>query len=154
MDLSALCERIESRHANAGASAIDPRITLALWVYATSVGEGRSHEVARQCVSDDACRWLCGGVSVRQRHLSPFRAECGDIFHDLFTRPVAPLLKFGICSLERVAQDGTRVRVDAGAASFRREESLEERRKVASKHVEDVRTSVGQCRRSIAPTPA
>jgi hypothetical protein len=54
IDLSALHERIESRHSNAGASAIDPRVTLALWVYATSVGEGRSHEVARQCVSDDA----------------------------------------------------------------------------------------------------
>ena len=118
------------------------------------MGEGRSHEVARQCVSDDAYRWLCGGVSVRQRHLSQFRAECGDIFHDLFTKLVAPLLKFGICSLERVAQDGKRVCVDAGAASFRREESLEERRKVASKHLEDVRTSVGECRRSIAPTPA
>jgi transposase len=138
MELSALYERIESRHSNAGASAIDPRITLALLVYATSVGEGSSHEIARQCVSDDAYRWLCGGVSVRQRHLSQFRAECGDIFHTLFTNLVAQLLKFGVCSLERVAQDGTRVRVDAGAASFRREESLEELKKVASKHLEDV----------------
>ena len=112
LDLSALYARLESRHSNAGASAIDPRITLALWVCATSVGEGRSHKVARQCVSDDACRWLCGGISVRQRHLSQFRAECGDIFHDLFTKLVAQLLKFGICSLEREAQDGTRVRVD------------------------------------------
>jgi transposase len=138
MDLSQLYERIESRHANAGASAIDPRITLALWVYATSVGEGSSHEIARQCVSDDAYRWLCGGVSVRQRHLSQFRAESGDIFHSLFTNLVAQLLLFGVCSLERVAQDGTRVRVDAGAASFRRDESLEELRKIASKHLEDV----------------
>jgi transposase len=138
MDLSALYARIESRHSNAGASAIDPRITLALWIYATSVGEGSSHEIARQCLSDDAYRWICGGVSVRQRHLSQFRAECGDIFSELFTNLVARLLSLGICSLERVAQDGTRVRVDAGAASFRRGESLEELRKVASKHLEDV----------------
>jgi transposase len=138
MDLSALYERIEARHANAGASAIDPKITLALWIYATSVGEGSSHEIARHCGSDDAYRWLCGGVSVRQRHLSQFRAECGDIFHDLFTTTVGHMLRFGVCSLERVAQDGTRVRVDAGAASFRREETLEELKKKASEHLEAV----------------
>jgi len=138
MNLSALYQRIESRHTNAGASAIDPKITLALWIYATSVGEGSSHEIARQCVSDDAYRWLCGGVSVRQRHLSQFRAECGDIFHGLFTELVAHLLANNVCSLERVAQDGTRVRVDAGAASFRREESLQELKKQASEHLSAV----------------
>ena len=39
LDLSALYRQIEARDEEAGAPAIDPKILLALWVYATSEGE-------------------------------------------------------------------------------------------------------------------
>ena len=138
LDLSEMYARIGSRASNPGAPAIDPRITLCLWIYATCEGEGSSHEIARLCQSHDAYRWLCGGVSVRQRHLSNFRANSGELFSDLVTQIVAVMLKAGLCSLERVAQDGTRVRASAGAASFRREETLVALREEARKHLEAV----------------
>lgn len=138
LDLSEMYARIGSRSSNAGAPAIDPRITLCLWIYATCEGEGSSHEIARLCRRDDAYRWLCGGVSVRQRHLSNFRARSGELFADLITQIVAVMLKAGVCSLERVAQDGTRVRASAGAASFRRKETLIALQKEAREHLEAV----------------
>jgi len=134
-DLSPLYRDIAARHNNAGAPAIDPRITLTLWIYATMQGVGSSHQLARLCTSADAYKWICGGVSVSQRHLSSFRADNGDLFHDLFTNIVATLLKHNLCKLHRVAQDGTRVRVDVGAASFRREQSLDELKKTAGDHL-------------------
>lgn len=138
LNLSEMYARIGSRASNPGAPAIDPRITLCLWIYATCEGEGSSHEIARLCQSHDAYRWLCGGVSVRQRHLSNFRANSGELFADLITQVVSILLKAGLCSLERIAQDGTRVRASAGAASFRREESLVQLRDEAKKHLDAV----------------
>ncbi|HVS86405.1 MAG TPA: transposase [Gaiellaceae bacterium] len=138
LDLSALYARIQARGSNAGASAVDPRITLCLWVYAMLDGEGSSHEVSRLCESDAAYRWMRGGVSVRQRHLSNFRARSGELFLELSTQIVAVLLKLGLCDLVRVAQDGTRVRASAGAASFRREETLLKLRDEAKAHLEKV----------------
>lgn len=138
LDLSELYARIESRGSNAGAFAIDPRITLSLWIYATSEGEGSSHEIARLCESSAAYRWICGGVAVRQRHLSNFRRHSGELFSKLITDVVAVLLKAGLCDLSRVAQDGTRVRASAGAASFRREQTLVELRKQAEAHLDAV----------------
>ncbi len=138
LDLSALYEKIGSRGSNAGASAIDPRISLCLWIYATCEGEGSSHEIARLCTSHDAYRWICGGVTPKQRHLSNFRSGSGELFADLITQIVAVMLKHGLCSLERLTQDGTRLRASAGAASFRRQETLEKLRDEARAHLDGV----------------
>jgi hypothetical protein len=47
LDLSALYAPIEARGVVAGAPAIDPKILLSLWVYATSDGEGSAREIGR-----------------------------------------------------------------------------------------------------------
>jgi transposase len=59
-DLSALYAQIEARDERAGASAIDPKVLLALWVYATSEGEGSAREIWRLTEVHAAYRWLCG----------------------------------------------------------------------------------------------
>lgn len=138
LDLSSLYAAIQSRGSNPGAPAIDPRISLCLWIYATSCGEGSAREIARLCDSHDAYRWLCGGVPVKAHHLSDFRSQNGPVFCDLITQVVAVMLQHGLCSLYRVAQDGTRVRASAGAASFRREETLEQLKEEAKRHLEAV----------------
>lgn len=138
LDLSELYARIGSRGSNAGAFAVDPQIPLCLWIYATCKGEGSSHELSRLCLEHNAYRWICGGVSVKQRHLSSFRANSAELFSSLITQVVAVMLKGGLCSLERYAQDGTRVRASAGAASFRREETLAQLREEARVHLDEV----------------
>src|ERR1700749_1933586 len=62
LDLSALYEAIGSREGEAGRPPPDPRIHLALWLYATLEGVGSARQLDRLCERDVAYRWLCGGV--------------------------------------------------------------------------------------------
>jgi len=125
-DLSKLFDSVKARGSNAGRAAIDPRILFALWLYATLEGVGSGREVARLSQAHDAYRWICGGVSVNYHALNDFRSGNEGLMDELLTDNVAALAAAGAISLERVAQDGMRVRADAGAASFRRQASLQE----------------------------
>ncbi len=139
-DLRALFDAIKARGSNAGRAAIDPRILFALWLYATLDGVGRGREVARLSREHDAYRWICGGVSVNYHALNDFRAGNEALTDELLTDNVAALVGAGAISLERVAQDGMRVRADAGAASFRRQASLEEHLAQARELVQTLKT--------------
>jgi transposase len=139
-DLSKLFEAVKARGSNAGRAAIDPRILFALWLYATLDGVGSGREVARLSVEHDAYRWICGGVSVNYHALNDFRAGNEVLMDELLTDNVAALAAVGAISLERVAQDGMRVRADAGAASFRRQASLDDHLSQASELVQTLKT--------------
>ena len=138
LDLSALYAQVEALEGEAGAPAIDPKILLALWVYATSEGEGSAREIWRLTRLHDAYRWICGGVDVGYHTLSNFRSQQGEVIDTLITQVLALLLKQDLVDLSRVAQDGTRVRASAGAASFRREQTLEDLMRQAREHLEEV----------------
>ncbi len=77
LDLSELRARIQAVEGGPGQAPADPRILLALWLYATLRAVGSARELNRLCQ-------------------------------------------------EHVAQDGMKVRASAGAASFRRQPTLEE----------------------------
>lgn len=124
VDLSAFYEEIRSREGAAGRPAIDPKILVGLWLYATSEGVGSARELARLCEMHDAYRWMCGGVSVNHHTLSDFRVSREKALDELMTHVLGMLVHDGIVRLRRVAQDGMKVRASAGAASFRRERSL------------------------------
>jgi transposase len=111
LNLSALYSQIEARDEVAGAPVIDPKILLALWVYATSEGEASAREIWRLTTLHDAYRWICGGVEVGYHTLSDFRSQQGKVVDGLITQVLALLMKQGLVELSRVAQDGTRVRV-------------------------------------------
>ena len=57
-----------------------------------------------------AYQWIVGEVSVNYHTISDFRTDHGDLLNDLLTRSVAVLLTEGLVDLERVVQDGMRVR--------------------------------------------
>lgn len=135
LDLSALYAQIKARGETAGASAIDPKIVLSLWVYATSEGEGSGREIARLTEMHAAYRWLRGGVDIGYHTLTDFRAEQGEVFDALITQVLALLMKQELVDLHRVAQDGTRVRASAGASSFRREQTLSTLMQEAQAHL-------------------
>ena len=56
--------------------------------------------------------------------LSDFRSNHEAVLDRLLTDSVTALVKDGLISLERLAQDGVKVRAAAGAASFRRQSRL------------------------------
>ncbi len=138
-ELSRLIEAIKARGSNAGRAAIDPRILFALWLYATLEGVGSGREIARLAVEHDAYRWICGGVSVNYHALNDFRSGNEALMDEVLTANVAALASVGAISLERVAQDGMRVRADAGAASFRRQASLEQHLAEAGELLEGIK---------------
>ena len=65
LDLALLYDPIRARGSVAGRPAIDPRLLVALWLYATLSGFTSARELADLCVRHDAFRWLAGGVSVK-----------------------------------------------------------------------------------------
>jgi transposase len=144
LDLSELEDRIAARDNTPGHPAISPRLMVALWLYATSEGVGSARALDRLCESHDVYRWLCGGVSVNYHTLADFRVGCADLLDRLLTEHVTALAQAGIIDLAVLAQDGVRVRASAGAASFRREATLEQRLAAAGTIVEELKREVDE----------
>lgn len=136
LDLSEFDERIKSREGTSGRPAIDPQILLGLWILATLDGVGAAREIERLCEYHLAYQWLCGGVHVNHHTLSDFRNLSSDQLNGLLTQTVSSLLSTGLVEMNRVAQDGMKVRAAAGASSFRRRGRLEAFRKMAGEQVE------------------
>jgi len=139
LDLSALYAEVQAVEGRAGRPATDPRIYMALWLYATIEGVGSARAIERLCEQHDAYRWICGGVSVNHHSLSDFRVRGVEWLDGVLTHSVAVLMDGGLVKLNRVAQDGMRVRASAGAASFRRQGSLERCLAEAQEQVERLR---------------
>ena len=143
LDLQALYAQIRAVEGGVGRAPIDPAILMSLWLYATLDGVGSARELDRLCDSDDAYRWLCGGVGVNHHTLSDFRVEHTQWLDSQLTRGVAALLSQGLVSMNRVAHDGMRVRAHAGAASFRRRETLEHLLQDARAQVQALKRELG-----------
>jgi transposase len=141
LDLSGYVLAVRAIEGHAGRPAIDPAILLGLWLFAVSEGVGSAREIERLTREHDAYRWLCGGISVNYHTLSDFRNQ-GDKLDELLTRSLAVLMKAGVLTLERVSQDGMRVRASAGAASFRQRESLERELRAAEAQVQRLKNEV------------
>ncbi len=139
LDVAAFCQPIKAREGVAGRDATDPKLLVALWLYACVRGIGSAHELARQCQENVAFLWLLGGVTVNHRLLSDFRSDHGEALDQLFTQVIACLVEQGVVKVSRISQDGVRVRVGAGAGSFRREERLQKLLAEAQRHVEELR---------------
>jgi transposase len=126
LDLTPLYDPIRARVGGPGRAPMDPRLGVALWLYATLEGVGAARRLDYLCTHHNAFRWLCGGVSVNYHTLSDFRVDHVDFLDELLTHSVAVLREQDLVDLNRVAKDGLRVRASAGAASFRRRPTLEE----------------------------
>jgi transposase len=142
LDLTPLLADIRAVEGRAGRPANDPQIWVALWLYATVEGVGSARALDWLCTHHHGFRWLCGGVSVNYHSLADFRVGHLDFLDDLLTHSVAVLLEQNLVDLNRVAQDGMRVRASAGAASFRRRPTLEQCRQQAQEQVQRLRAEL------------
>ena len=133
--MSALVAAVKAVEGRPGHPPADPRILLALWLYATADGVGSARELARLCDEHIAYQWLCGGVGMNAKTLADFRVGHGEVLERLLVDSFTALVRAGVASLDRVAQDGMRVRAAAGAASFRRQ---------AEAAVRDLRAELGR----------
>ncbi len=138
-DLRKFEEPIKAREGEAGRSATDPKILVALWLYATADGVGAAREIDRLCREHRAYEWICGKVPMNYHTLSDFRVKHAQALDDLFTQILAVLMHKGLLELRRVSQDGLRVRASAGTRSYRRHQTLKKCLAQARHQVEEVK---------------
>jgi transposase len=144
LDLSALLKIIRAVPGQPGRDATDPRILLALWLFATIDGVGSARTLDALCRIHLAYQWLCGGVSLNYHTLADFRGQHTDILDQLLTDSVATMLHEKLITLKQVAQDSMRVRASAGASSFRREPSLQKCLAEAKAQVQALKNQVDE----------
>jgi transposase len=139
LNLKPLYRQIQAVEGGVGRDAVDPKILLALWMFAIIEGVSSARHLDRLCQRDLAYLWICGEVGVNYHLLSDFRTAHGKFLDELLTDTIATLLHQNIVTLETVAQDGMRVRAHAGSSSFRRQKSLQECRQAAADQVQKLR---------------
>lgn len=142
LELAELYASIKACTHTVGRTPIDPRLLLALWLYAVIDGVGSAREIVRLCQRDLVYRWLCGGVGVNDHALSDFRSDHEAVLDRLLTDSVTALVDDGLISLERLAQDGVKVRAAAGAASFRRQGRLTAIREQMAERIEQLKSEL------------
>jgi transposase len=126
LDMTTLYEKIKSVEGHAGRPATDLQVLVALWAYATVEGISSARRLETLCYRHDAFKWLCGAVDVNHHTLSDFRTGDAEWLGQQITAVVATLMQEDLINLNRVGQDGMRVRANAGSGSFKREAKLEE----------------------------
>lgn len=139
VDLGPLYEKIKAVPHGQGRTPADPRLLFALWIWATLEAVGSARELSRLCTESSPYRWLCGGVSVNYHSLSDFRVEHREFLESLLIQCVAAMQHEGLVQMRELTLDGTKIRANAGASSFRRKTTLEELEQQARQHVESLR---------------
>jgi len=125
LDLSEFYDRIKARDAVAGRPATDPRVVLAVWLYARLEAIGSARAIDRLCQQHAAYRWLCGGAPINHDLLAQFRRENAALLDRLLTQSVTGLIAEKLITLEELMIDGTKVRAYAGRGSLCKRKRLE-----------------------------
>lgn len=136
LDLASFYNKIKTRENEAGSPAHNPKVLLSMWIYAYSQGISSAREVERLSKEVTAWRWLCGDEPINYHTLSDFRVRYKEELDELFTNSLGVLSAEGLITLERITQDGTKIRANAGIDTFRREEKLKAHLKLAREQVE------------------
>ncbi|MGW2940017.1 transposase [Streptomyces sp. NPDC001156] len=119
LDLSGLEKRYSL--GGVGRRAYDPRMMLALLIYAYADGIRSSRQIERLCRTDVAMRVICALQVPDHTAIARFRQMHQGSVRELFTQVLLICAKAGLGRLGTIAIDGTKVAANASrAASCRR----------------------------------
>lgn len=138
VDLSAFSAGVKAYEGERGRSAYEPRLLVSLWVYSYSRGITAGREIARLCEYDPAYQWLTGMKVVNYHSLTDFRVKHESALRELFIQILAVLSQEGLVTLERVMNDGTKIKTQASKQSFRGVQRIKEHLAAAQQHVEEL----------------
>jgi transposase len=144
LDLSGFMKGIRSCEGKAGSPAWDPRLLLSVWLYGYSEQVSSAREIARLMEYEPGLMWLSGLGEVNYHTLADFRAEHEEELKQLLVELLGLLSQEGMVKLELVAHDGTKIRAQAGADTFRREKTLEEHTAQAQRMIEEMEPARGE----------
>lgn len=136
LDATPLYEQVKAVEGHPGRPAIDPRILVALWLYATLEHIASAHELARRCYDCDPFKWIRGGVDVNYHTLSDFRTKHPEWLKAQVVANIAAMISEGLVNLDTLGQDGMRVRASAGSGSFKKAGRLKQLLEEAEEHWE------------------
>ena len=135
LDMSGYREEARAVEGKAGRPGWEPRLLISLWVYAYSEGVGSARAIEQLCEWEPGYQWLTGATVVNAHTLSDFRVKHESRLRGLFAQVLGLLSADGLITLQRVMQDGTKIRAKAAADSFRRKERVEQALKQAQEQV-------------------
>jgi len=138
LDLSGFFQNIRSRQGQAGSPAWNPRLLLSVWLYSYSEQVSSAREIARLMEYEPGLMWLSGLGEVNYHTLADFRTEHEKELKALLAELLGVLSQAGVVKLELVAHDGTKIRAQAGADTFRREATLEKETARARRMMEEI----------------
>jgi transposase len=136
LDLSGFSEGVQAYEGERGRAAYDPRLLISLWIYSYSRGITAGREIARMCETDPAYQWLTGMRVVNYHTLTDFRVEHEAALRQLFIQILGVLSSEGLVTLERVMNDGTKIKAQASRQSFYGAKRIKEHLAAARRHVE------------------
>jgi exonuclease VII small subunit len=83
--------------------------------------------------------WICGEVGVNRDLLNSFRSGYPEALDEIMAETIGILADQDLINLQRLSQDGMRVRASAGKSSFHRQKTLED-------HLQEARLRIKQLR--------
>ena len=96
-----------------------PRLLAALWIYGITQGFETASGIAHACEVRDDFKWLAGGLTPCDQTLLNFLTRALELLPALWVQILLAMQEAGFIDLSLVAEDGTKVRVNASPGSFR-----------------------------------
>jgi len=158
LDVNVLEQR--RRIGGAGTCGYDPRMLIALLIYAYCQGTRSSRQIERMCVTDVAFRVLCAQDVPDHATIARFRASAQDAFRDLFGQVLMVAARAGLGNFGTVAIDGTKIRANASIDANRGKDWFEQQAQaviedaVKIDQLEDARASTESVNQQCDRVPA
>jgi len=135
LNLEKFCAGIKAVEGRPGRDGSDPRVVIALWLYALSRGVREARALDAWAQYEPGGQWLLGLGRIHYHTLSDFVTTHAAALDQLFVDRLHVLRSQGLADLERVAHDGTKIHAHASRASFQRQERLTQCRQLAEEHL-------------------
>jgi transposase len=111
--------RAEARYSSLGRKAIHPRCLLKVWVYASTIGISEASVLARMSKTDQAIRFLSGGISMSDETLKRFRRNNTDLLAQAVQWTLEQAVALDLVDPRQLAVDSYRLPADASTKSVR-----------------------------------
>jgi len=113
---------LEGLYPGGGRPAYDPRLLVALLVYANTIGVRSARELSRRLEYDLNFMWLASETRIDHRTVCRFRRKLGDGFKQILRQVVKLAIDYRLPKLGSIAIDGTKIAASAKRRALRADE--------------------------------